>query len=124
MLCDQDRLLHLRRPAVVLRDPGPAVLQLPDPPSALTDHRLHGEDHAGPHDTHDIVETMVNVRGAVQEGTETVAQELWYCGKILLLGMFVYGMTDTSHYSTYKPRLLTAQQYSEAYLARNYQYQH
>ena len=100
MLCDQDRLLHLRRPAVVLRDPGPAVLQLPDPPSALTDHRLHGEDHARPHDTHDVVEAMVNIRGAVQEGTKTVAQELWDCRKVLLLDMFVDGMTNTSHYST------------------------
>ena len=124
MLSDQNSLLHLCRPAVIQGDPGPAILQLPDPPPSLTDHRLHGEDHAGSHDTHDVVETMVNIRRAVEEVTNTVSQELWDCGKILFLDMFVYGMTDTSHYSTYKPRLLTAQQYYEAYLARNYQYQH
>ena len=104
MLSDQDRLLHLRRPAVVLGDPGPAVLQLPDPPPALTDHRLHGEDHAGPHDTHDVVETMVNIRGAVEKVTNPVSQELWDCGEILFLDMFVYGVTNTSHYSTYKAK--------------------
>ena len=43
---------------------------------------------------------MVDIRGAVEERTNTVSQELWYCGKILLLDMFVYGMTNTSDYST------------------------
>ena len=104
MLSDQDRLLHLSRPAVVQGCPGPAVLQLPDPPSALTDHRLHGEDHAGSHDTHDVVETMVNIRRAVEEVTNTVSQELWDCGKILFLDMFMYGMTNASHHSTCKAK--------------------
>ena len=48
---------------------------------------------------------MVNIRGAVQESTETVAQELWYCGKILLPHVFVYGVTNTSYDSTYKRRV-------------------
>ena len=65
ILCYQNGLLHLRRPAVVQGDPGPAILQLPDPPPSLTDHRLHGEDHARLHNSHDVVETMVDIWGAV-----------------------------------------------------------
>ena len=100
LLSDEDGLLHLSRPAVIQSLPAPAILQLPDPPPPLTDHRLHSEDHARLHDSRDVVETMVDIRGAVEERTNTVSQELWYCGKILLLDMFVYGMTNTSHYST------------------------
>ena len=83
-------MFYLSSSGLVQSGVGPSVLQeLYLPPVPLTQDWFYGEDHPRLHLSRIIVQTMVNVRGSVEEGTDPMTQEYWNNTEPLLLGIFV-----------------------------------
>src|SRR3954462_2404655 len=76
------RVLELGREGVVLGDGGPAVLEDLHRVAAGVDHRLDGEQHAGPEDQADLAAVRVGVAEVadlgrvVEDAAEPVADEV------------------------------------------------
>ena len=83
-------MFHLGSPGPVQGGVGPPVLQEPDlPPVSLAENRFYGEHHPWLHLPGVGVQTVVDVRGTVEEGADTVAKEDWNHTESLFLGKFV-----------------------------------
>ena len=83
------------RPAVVLTDQTPAVLQHSHPPVSLRHHRLDGEDHARLQPPEDLVGAVVDIRRPHQKLSNAVAGYLSDHGAVVRSGVFADGAANT-----------------------------
>src|SRR5262249_13815505 len=96
----QHRVLPLRREAVVLRDDGPAVGELPDRWLARVDHRLDGESHARLQAHAGARAPIVqHLRLLVEFPADAVAAELAHHAVAVSLGVLLYRGADVAEKS-------------------------